>query len=88
MSMPLPLVGGCQCGACRYVVTEPPLTLYVRHCTEGRHQSGSAFGISRRAHGMQIPLSGAGKPTTQARKRMGTCGKYGTALAAPPTGGG
>ena len=40
------LTGGCQCGAVRYEVSEPPLQLYICHCTECRKQSASAFGMS------------------------------------------
>jgi hypothetical protein len=40
------LAGGCQCGAVRFVVTEPPHTVYVCHCRKCRKQSASAFGIS------------------------------------------
>ncbi len=40
------LNGGCQCGAVRYAVRGQPREVYVCHCTECRHQSASAFGIS------------------------------------------
>ena len=51
--VPLPLAGGCQCGACRYAITVMPLTAYVCHCTECRRQSASAFGMS-----MPVPREG------------------------------
>jgi len=38
--------GGCQCGAVRYRLAEPPVQVYICHCTECRRQSASAFGIS------------------------------------------
>ena len=38
--------GGCQCGKVRYECDAEPLSLYVCHCTECRHQSASAFGMS------------------------------------------
>jgi hypothetical protein len=38
--------GGCQCGAVRYECDGEPTALYVCHCTECRHQSASAFGMS------------------------------------------
>jgi hypothetical protein len=38
--------GGCQCGAVRYAIAEPPLRLYVCHCRECQRQSASAFGMS------------------------------------------
>jgi hypothetical protein len=43
---PLPLAGGCQCGAVRYEIAAPPVRVYVCHCLECRKQSASAFGIS------------------------------------------
>lgn len=46
MTIPLPLAGGCQCGACRYAVTARPLTIYACHCTECARQSGGSFGMS------------------------------------------
>jgi hypothetical protein len=40
------LLGGCQCGAIRYRLSQAPLELYVCHCRECQKQSASAFGIS------------------------------------------
>ncbi|HZR83956.1 MAG TPA: GFA family protein [Candidatus Binatia bacterium] len=51
--IPLPLAGGCQCGAVRYEIAEAPITLYACHCTECQRQSSSAFGMS-----MPVPRSG------------------------------
>jgi hypothetical protein len=65
-ALPLPLTGGCQCGACRYEITMAPLTAYVCHCTECQRQSGSAFGMS-----MPVPRTGffvrQGEPRTWRR---------------------
>ncbi|GGF16042.1 hypothetical protein GCM10011321_04920 [Youhaiella tibetensis] len=47
--MPLPSFpqqGGCQCGAVRYELTEPPLGVYNCHCTDCQKMTGAAFGIS------------------------------------------
>ena len=44
----LPWEGGCQCGAVRFRVLAPPLTLYCCHCRECQRQSSSAFGMSMR----------------------------------------
>jgi len=44
--IPLPLTGGCQCGAQRYRIRAAPLTLYACHCSECQAQSSSAFGMS------------------------------------------
>jgi hypothetical protein len=51
--IPLPLAGGCQCGACRYEVGARPLTLYVCHCRDCQRQSASGFGMS-----MPVPRAG------------------------------
>ncbi|MBF9033209.1 aldehyde-activating protein [Rhodobacterales bacterium HKCCE2091] len=50
---PLPLTGGCQCGAVRYRITAAPVTCYTCHCSACRRQSGSAFGMS-----LQVPDGG------------------------------
>jgi hypothetical protein len=42
----LPLTGRCQCGAVRYEITAPPLTVYACHCTDCQKQSGGAFALS------------------------------------------
>lgn len=42
----LPLTGGCQCGALRYEVSKPPLTVVNCHCKNCQRTSGSAFGTS------------------------------------------
>ena len=91
VAISLPLAGGCQCGACRYIVTVAPLTLYVCHCTECQRQSGSAFGLS-----MPTPRAGfaitAGTPVTWRRAaasgravECAACPTCGTRLAHFPT---
>ncbi|HWG81081.1 MAG TPA: GFA family protein [Stellaceae bacterium] len=42
----LPLSGGCQCGAVRYAVDAPPVTVYACHCHDCQRQSGAAFALS------------------------------------------
>ena len=44
--MGFPQTGGCQCGAVRYEITGPPVTVYACHCTECQTQSGSAFAMA------------------------------------------
>lgn len=39
-------VGGCQCGAVRYIITCEPTVVYACHCTECQKQSGSAFAMT------------------------------------------
>jgi len=41
--VPLPLVGGCQCGALRYAISQPPLMVYNCHCTNCQKIGGGAF---------------------------------------------
>lgn len=55
---PLPLTGGCQCGAVRYTVTAPPVTFYVCHCRACQRQSGSAFGESLLVLRTSLDLAG------------------------------
>lgn len=53
---PLPLTGGCQCGAVRYEIRGQPLAVYICHCLECRKQSASAFGISVRVRRADFTL--------------------------------
>jgi hypothetical protein len=57
--VPLPLTGGCLCGACRYAVTAPPLMAYACHCTDCQTQSGSAFALTMLVSTEAFDLSGA-----------------------------
>jgi len=41
-----PQTGGCQCGAIRYELREPPFGVWACPCSVCRKQSGSAFGMS------------------------------------------
>jgi hypothetical protein len=38
--------GGCQCGACSFVIQAERLVVYACHCRECGRQSASAFGLS------------------------------------------
>ena len=39
--------GRCQCGLIRFTTPAPaPLSLYICHCTECRHQSSSTYGMT------------------------------------------
>lgn len=62
---PLPLTGGCQCGACRYEIRGWPLTFYICHCTECQAQSASAFGESLQVAVDDLTLSGPTATTTR-----------------------
>lgn len=43
---PLPLTGGCACGAVRYSLSAPPLMIYNCHCANCQKITGSAFTVS------------------------------------------
>jgi hypothetical protein len=43
--MRLPLTGGCLCGAIRYEIAQPPITVYTCHCTDCQRITSSAFSI-------------------------------------------
>ncbi len=40
------ITGGCQCGAVRYALAEPPRLVYTCHCSVCRRVSSSAFNVS------------------------------------------
>jgi hypothetical protein len=61
MTRSSPLTGGCQCGALRYEIAGPVLSVYVCHCRECRKQSASAFGISVTVRSADVRLT-QGKP--------------------------
>src|SRR3954465_13605335 len=44
--MKLPQIGGCQCGAIRYEITETPQSVYTCHCTDCQRLTSSAFRTS------------------------------------------
>jgi hypothetical protein len=39
-------LGGCACGAVRYVMNATPILSYACHCTDCQHLTGSAFILS------------------------------------------
>ncbi|MHA7874777.1 GFA family protein [Roseivivax sp.] len=63
---PLPLGGGCQCGAIRYEIGEAPAAFYICHCRDCQRQSGSAFGQSLQVHTKSLRVTGT--PATFARQ--------------------
>ncbi|MEZ5920382.1 MAG: GFA family protein [Parvularculaceae bacterium] len=42
----LPLTGGCQCGALKYELSEPPLLSTACHCTNCQRITASAFAVT------------------------------------------
>ena len=58
---PLPLAGGCQCGAVRYEIRATPRMFYLCHCTECQRQTSSAFGESLRCDPASLVVTGTMK---------------------------
>ncbi|OAX77283.1 hypothetical protein ACJ72_08422 [Emergomyces africanus] len=60
--------GRCQCGLIRFITPLPhPLQIYICHCTQCRHQSASAYGLTAIFPTFEIPEpqpSAANNPTT------------------------
>ena len=46
MSLQIPFMGGCLCGALRYQCTEAPVMVLCCHCTDCQRRTGSAFGVT------------------------------------------
>ena len=57
MPFVIPSEGGCQCGEIRYRLIGEPILLTVCHCTDCKHQSGSALGMSLRMRKADVELS-------------------------------
>ena len=55
---PLPITGGCQCGAVRYRITGRPIVFYLCHCTECQRHTSSAFGESLRLRREDLTVDG------------------------------
>jgi hypothetical protein len=65
----LPLTGGCQCGAVRYVISARPVTFYLCHCTECQRHTSSAFGESLRIARGALAVEGEPSLTTRASEK-------------------
>lgn len=55
---PLPLSGGCQCGAARFRMHGAPLVFYLCHCSECQRQTSSAYGESLRFRREHLEVTG------------------------------
>lgn len=67
------MTGRCQCGEVKFTTPTPsPLGLYVCHCTECRHQSSSAFGITALFPFFEIP----GHDAARSPAPIGTFTRY------------
>ena len=67
--MKLPLTGGCQCGAIRYEITQPSITIYTCHCTDCQRFTSSAFSIGVIVLEETLRLSGEGNPDRREHRR-------------------
>lgn len=68
---PMPLTGGCACGAVRYAIDAVPRAFYLCHCTECQRQSSSAYGESLRCDPARVRVEGAIK-TVRRRSDSGS----------------
>lgn len=87
MKLPdFPVEGGCQCGAVRYRLTAPPLTVYNCHCRDCQRMSGGTHSMSMPVRRETLEhLSGDlvfyDKPADSGRVvRMFACARCGTKL--------
>jgi hypothetical protein len=76
-----PLTGGCNCGAVRFELTEPPVAAVYCHCTRCQRRTGTAASASARVEpGTVRVLSGADRirrwvpPDGLAKAFCGECG--------------
>jgi hypothetical protein len=46
--VPLPITGGCGCGAVRFEVTAPPTSAVYCHCTRCQRRTGTAAALTAR----------------------------------------
>ena len=79
---PLPLTGGCQCGAVRFALHGKPVTFYHCHCTECQKQSASAHGQSLRVRRADLTIEGE----TRAFSRPAASGHHLTGHFCPSCG--
>lgn len=54
----MPLTGGCNCGAIRYVIASAPVAVAACHCTRCRRQSGAAFSVNLLVRTNDMTLEG------------------------------
>lgn len=83
----LPMAGGCQCGALRYELDAPPMTIYNCHCTNCQKITGSAFATVLMSPRESLSFT-TGEPAvvewtaTSGKLRFGWfCGSCGTRIA-------
>ncbi len=75
-----PLQGGCHCGAVRYVLNEPALSVQHCHCERCRKTSGSVFATGAVVHRDAVTIEGEDNLTTYRssptfpERFCGTCG--------------
>jgi hypothetical protein len=80
--MRLPLTGGCLCGAIRYEIAQPPITVYTCHCTDCQRITSSAFSIGMVVPAEAVRLLGA----TRTVENMADSGRIKRRLICPNCG--
>ena len=80
--MKLPLIGGCLCGAIRYEIAQPPITVYTCHCTDCQRITSSAFSIGIVVPAAAVRLSGE----TRSVESMADSGRIKRRLICPDCG--
>ena len=81
---PMPLLGGCPCGAIRYRITALPLAVYACHCTNCQRESGSSFALN-----MPVPTESftIDQGQVKAWRRLSPSGARVTSWFCPDCGG-
>lgn len=63
--------GRCQCGQIQFKTPLPePVIIYICHCTECRHQSSSAFGVTARFPWFELPVTDPEHVKTYSRRGL------------------
>lgn len=93
--IPLPLSGGCHCGALRYSLSAAPLMIYNCHCTNCQKITGSAFTVAATVPEAAFAFTNGAPKRTEWKADSGAvryglfCGDCGSRIAngAVPSGG-
>ena len=90
MADKITIEGGCNCGAIRYTLSEPPLTVIACHCTNCRKQSGAANSVNLVMKSQAVNIDGElvtyNDPASDSRKPVlrQFCGRCGSPIQSLP----
>jgi hypothetical protein len=59
--VPLPLTGGCGCGAVRFELSAPPVAAVYCHCTRCQRRTGTAYAASARIEPGSLTITSGGE---------------------------